>query len=153
MIYDKIENIKKYQGISKWFDAAIAFLKKTDLGTLPLGRTEINEGHVFVNVMEVETKAETEVDFEFHKKYWDLHVAIEGSEKLQIGLEKGNLIEAYREEDDFGTQESGKYLEFVLEKDCFILCMEEELHKPTLINGEKAKIKKCVMKVEVLPVR
>lgn len=149
MIYDKIENIAKYRGISKWFDQAVDFISKTDLTSLLLGRTEICENHVFVNVMEVDTKNDEDVLFEFHKKYWDIHIDIEGIEKVQIGLESGEVMEEYSEENDFGTLSNGKYLECVVEQGCFLVCLQEEPHKPTLRSGECTKIKKCVFKIEV----
>jgi biofilm protein TabA len=148
MIFDKIENIEKYNGISKWFNYVADFVKKTDLTSLPLGKTEIYENHVYVNVMEVETKKEEEVFFEFHKKYWDIHIDIVGVEKLQIGLERGSIVEEYCDAEDFGTFESEKYFECVLEQGYFMICMDGELHKPTLRCGECARIRKCVIKVE-----
>ena len=51
MIYDSLENVKRYHGISKWLDAALDFLAHTDLDTLPLGRTEVCGDKVFVNAV------------------------------------------------------------------------------------------------------
>ena len=53
MIYDEIKNISRYRGISSNLDTAIDFLEKTDLKSLPLGKTEILDDKVFANVMEV----------------------------------------------------------------------------------------------------
>ena len=41
MIYDELKNIARYKGISLYLDKAIEFLEKTDLASLPIGRTEI----------------------------------------------------------------------------------------------------------------
>lgn len=148
MIYDKIVNIEKYNGLSKWFHDAVDFLRTTDLASLPLGQTEIKGNHVFVNVMEVDTKNAEDISFEFHKKYWDIHIDIEGMEKLQIGLDQGNAVDAFREEDDFGTISVSKWMEYLVEPGCFIVCMQEEPHKPALRYNDFARIKKCVIKVE-----
>ena len=86
MIYDEIKNIERYRGISKNLDTAIDFLEKTDLNSLPLGKTEILGDKVFANVMEAQAKAENELSFEIHKKYMDIQVDIEGTEEILIGL-------------------------------------------------------------------
>ncbi|MBR6771275.1 MAG: YhcH/YjgK/YiaL family protein [Lachnospiraceae bacterium] len=149
MIYDKIENIKNYKGISKWLDAAVDFLEKTDLSTLPMGKTVICEDHVFINVMEAETLPEDKVFFEIHKKYMDIQIDIEGTEMLQIGLDRGTVVKEYQEEIDFGSFECSLSASCILGPGRFVICMTEEPHKPTLTYGQAGKVKKCVIKVEV----
>ena len=148
MIYDRIENIKKYKGVSKWLDAALDFLERTDLNTLPPGKTVICGDHVFLNVMEAETQDEHNVFFEIHKKYMDIQIDIEGTEMLQIGLDRGAVVEEYREEIDFGTFSCEQSACCILGPGRFVVCMAEEPHKPTLTFGEPGKVKKCVIKVE-----
>lgn len=58
MIYDKLENIERYRGMSVWLDQAIDFLTGTDLAALPLGRTEIN-GAMFCKCMEARRATKT----------------------------------------------------------------------------------------------
>lgn len=149
MIYDKIENINKYKGFSKWFNYAADFLMNTILNALPLGRTEIDRDHVFINVMEVDTVNEDKVFFEIHKKYLDIQLDIKGTEKVHIGLGKRAVVSEFKEDIDFGTVSCEKYMDCVIEEGYFIICMDGEPHKPTLCNGESAMIKKCVIKVEV----
>ena len=86
MIYDEIKNISRYRGISSNLDTAIDFLEKTDLKSLPLGKTEILDDKVFANVMEVQAKDEEELSFEIHKKYMDIQIDVEGTELILIGL-------------------------------------------------------------------
>lgn len=148
MIYDKIENITLYKGMSKWLDEAIRFLEKTDLAALPLGRTEICGDHVFINVMEADTQEDANVNFEIHKKYMDIQIDIEGTERFLVGMDKEEVVDAFREEIDFGTFSCSRYAEMILGPGRFVICLPEEPHKPTLVYGETARIKKCVVKVE-----
>ena len=149
MIYDRIENITLYKGISVWLDQALDFIDKTDLTALPLGRTEICEDHVFVNVMEAETLEEDKVNFEIHKKYMDIQIDLEGTERFLVGMEKEQVVDAFREDIDFGTFTCSRYADCILGPGRFVICMAEEPHKPTLAYGSCEKIKKCVIKVEV----
>lgn len=149
MIYDKIENIGTYKGISKWFDIAADFLLQTDLESLPPGRTFICGEHVFANVMEADTVDEAAVSFEIHKKYWDIQIDMEGTEEVLIGLEKEYVVEEFRTDIDFGTFACKEHIRCVMGPGRFIICMQEEPHKPTLTHGECHRVKKCVIKVEV----
>ena len=149
MIYDKMDNIGRYKGISKWFDQAVDFLIKTDLNSLPFGCTEICENHVFINVMEVDTVEVDTAYFEIHKKYWDIQLDLEGMEKVQIGLGQGIVRDEFREDIDFGTYSNTEHMDCILGSGYFIICMNEEPHKPTLRYGNGSKVKKCVIKVEV----
>ena len=76
MIYDELKNIARYKGISLYLDKAIEFLEKTDLASLPIGRTEIFQEKVFANVMEAQAKEETEVEFEIHKRFMDIQIIL-----------------------------------------------------------------------------
>ena len=103
MIYDEIKNISRYRGISSNLDTAIDFLEKTDLKSLPLGKTEILDDKVFANVMEVQAKDEEELSFEIHKKYMDIQIDVEGTELILIGLGEFTEKEPFSEERDFGS--------------------------------------------------
>ena len=96
--------------MSEWLDIAIDFLEKTDLTNLPLGRTEIFVDKVFANVMEAQSLDETAVKFEIHKRYMDIQIDVEGTEIIQIGLDNGEVQDAYDEETDFGTVSCGRVL-------------------------------------------
>ena len=112
--------------MSEWLDIAIDFLEKTDLTNLPLGRTEIFVDKVFANVMEAQSL-----------------------EIIQIGLDNGEVQDAYDEETDFGTVSCGKSASCVLGPGRFIVCMGEEPHKPSIAENEDLYLKKCVIKVAV----
>lgn len=147
MIYDKVENVKKYRGMSKWLDTAIDFLENTDLAALPDGRTEIAGDKVFANVMHAEASAEETKEFEIHKKYMDIQIDIEGTEVIQVGYRTDNALEAFSEETDFGTVSCECNVSCIMGEGKFIVCMAEEPHKPGIIAGEDASLRKCVIKV------
>lgn len=149
MIYDSIENVKKYRSVSKWFAYAADFLASTDLEKLPLGRTEICGDHVFANVMEADTQDAAGGFFEVHKKYWDIQLDIEGVELIQIGTDKDWSIVEFNEATDFGKSSCKEGADFVMGPGRFIVCMDEEPHKPTCTLEKPQKVKKCVIKVEV----
>lgn len=96
MIADTMKNIEKYRGLSKNLDTAIAFLKEYDLSSLPDGKTVVDEARVFVNVMEADLREAEDAAYEYHKKYADIQINIDGSpegtfdEASDFGLKKGD---------------------------------------------------------------
>lgn len=148
MIFDELNNIGKYQGISQHLDTAIAFLQKTDIHTLPLGKTIIDGENVFITVMEVETKEKEELRFEYHKEYMDIQMDLNGTEAFYIGLEKKDCGEPFREADDFGFCEVGQSVECIMGAGKFIICMPEEAHMPSAKYKDDVIVKKAVVKVK-----
>ena len=148
MIFDAIKNIGQYKGISKNLDTAICFIEKTDLETLPLGKTEIDGDNVYVTVMNVETKDASELGFEIHKQYMDIQLDLEGTEKFYIGLGKKEATAPFQEENDFGPCKVEQQVECVMGKGKFIVCMVEEAHLPSAKAGDDCKVKKAVFKVK-----
>ncbi len=147
MIYDELKNIARYKGISLYLDKAIEFLEKTDLASLPIGKTEIFQEKVFANVMEAQAKEETEVEFEIHKRFMDIQIDIEGTECIQIGLNAKTDSALYNAETDFGTVMCQKSADCIMGAGRFIICMKEEPHKPSIVAKEDRNLKKCVIKV------
>lgn len=99
--------------------------------------------------MEAQSLDETAVKFEIHKRYMDIQIDVEGTEIIQIGLDNGEVQDAYDEETDFGTVSCGKSASCVLGPGRFIVCMGEEPHKPSIAENEDLYLKKCVIKVAV----
>ena len=55
----------------------------------------------------------------------DIQIDVEGTEIIQIGLDNGEVQDAYDEETDFGTVSCGKSASCVLGPGRFIVCMEK----------------------------
>lgn len=149
MIYDLLKNIERYEGISKNLDTAIKFIKKQDLDALPLGRTDIDDHRVFVNVMEAVAKSEDEIYFEVHKKYMDIQIDLEGIEAIETAVGDLEEITPYDEGKDIGFYRTGTSARCIMGSGRFSVCMAEEAHKPGIACQDERVLKKCVIKVAV----
>lgn len=147
MIYDEIKNAGRYRGISENLDIAIGFLERTDLNSLPLGRTQICGDRVFANVMEAQAKDEEELCFEIHRKYMDIQIDLEGTENILIGLGGFEEKEPFDPERDFGSCTAQKSARMTMGPGRFIVCMAEEPHLPGAAAQKERRLKKCVIKV------
>lgn len=145
MIYDLLKNIGNYKGISQNLDTAIEFVLKTDLNSLPLGKTEVDGENVFVNVMDATTKELTEESYEIHQDYMDIQIDLEGTEVIATGLEGVEPLGEYKP--DIQKVKAVKGADCIMGPGRFIICMLEEAHAPNGYQTQPEHIKKCVVKV------
>ncbi len=150
MYSTRIGNENKYDLASPKFQTAFAFLKRTDLASLPVGWIELDNG-VRASIQRYTSFYEDEVYFESHEKYFDVQFVIEGEEYCGVCSRQGLVVRTpYSENDDImfyeNPDESGKVL---LKAGDFIVLAPEDVHKPRLAAKEKMEIKKVVVKVPV----
>lgn len=148
MIYDELKNLQRYKGLSKNLDTALQYLEKTDLSTLPLGKTVIDGDNVFVNIMEVEAKEKEELFYEIHREYIDIQLDIEGTELFCLGTGEKTLTKPYNAETDFAPCEVEHQVDCILGKGRFVICMVEEPHMPSVAASKERHLKKAVFKVK-----
>lgn len=146
MIYDLLKHIGNYKGISRNLDTAIDFIAKTDLNSLPMGKTEVDGDNVFVNVMDAVTKELTAESYEIHKDYMDIQIDLEGTEVIGIGLEGVEPLGEYKP--DIQLMKAAKGADCIMGPGRFIICMIEEAHAPGGCLTQPESIKKCVVKVK-----
>ena len=104
----KIAESAKYDALGPNFRAAFEFLRKTDLSTLPKGRTTVDGDNVYVNVMTPTQKPFAEGGkLEAHRRYVDIHVPINGPETVGfVRLTDRELDLPFDEKDDYVLFES-----------------------------------------------
>ena len=149
MIFDKLENLRKYAAICPRLNAVADFLEKNELKDLPLGRIDLADG-VFVNVQEYETYPAPD-KWEAHRKYADLQIVVTGDERMDgapiSDAEGGN---GYSEEYDFELFDtcSGAFASVYGTPGVFVWFGPEDAHRPGLRHNT-VKVKKAVFKIPV----
>ena len=99
MIYDKIDNIETYKGLSEDIYEGLKFLKNATLD-LACGVHVINP-RVKAIVSEYEKKAVNENGYEAHRKFIDSQYLLDGSERnCCLPIEKLNETKPYLEVND-----------------------------------------------------
>lgn len=84
MIFDSLENFDQYLGQHRNFKLVAQWLASTDLKALSAGRHDIlGDGEIYVNVQDdVELKAFVNANPEFHRRYIDVQVVLQGVEVM-----------------------------------------------------------------------
>lgn len=147
MIFDKLENLRRYDIVS---DRILEFLFNLDKNK-PLGKYPLDDG-AYANIEEYETKCPENCYFEAHKKYIDIQLLIKGEERLDFtNIEGLTEREDYDDERDIvfytDKKESGSVK---LGKDYFAMLFPQDAHRPQMNSGsEPQKVKKVVVKIPV----
>lgn len=148
MIFGNIEDLHIYKGISKKLDKAIDVILKNEFIHSPIGKN-IVDNSVFYNIQECETKKLEDAYFEIHKKYIDIHIVINGEEK--IGFSTNDKLKAINEFDNEKDYQflQGKYSElFNMNSKNFLIVFPGEAHMPLITFDSPKFLKKAVFKIE-----
>lgn len=154
MIIDSTENLVRYESLIKGIEHVANFLKTQPIGELPNGRTPVTD-EIFGLVMENELKDEEKCLWEAHRKYYDLHVGVRGSER--IGYANIGTVEPtmeYNANDDYQLFAGNTEQYLGLNAGVFALFAPQDVHKTSIKpadvqSGEK--IRKIVFKIPVNP--
>jgi len=82
MVLDTIDNAAKYEVLHKSFKKAFNFIRENDLGSMEVGRVEIDGDDIFALVQSYDTMAAADKQFEAHKNYIDIQYIISGNEMM-----------------------------------------------------------------------
>ena len=150
MIYDKMSNLELYKGMNRNLDTAIDFIVSHDLNKLPLGKTVVEQDHVFINIIETSAAPIGERQYEFHKNYMDIQMDLIGIERVDTGDSANAKYISYNEEGDVGSAMTTDLASCLIGTENFIICMAGEPHKPNIAASDNLFLKKAVCKVHIV---
>lgn len=153
MIYDGLENIGLYKGLTKGLDVLIDWLGHNDPSKLPVGKNEILGQKVFANVQNAKTRTFEDARFEVHHKYMDVQIDLEGYEDFMTTpgetVPAGDFDDATDKGYCHEAPGNDNLLQGTLQHGRFVVFMIGEPHMPNLVpQGEEVgPIKKICFKV------
>ncbi|MBE5759493.1 MAG: DUF386 domain-containing protein [Clostridiales bacterium] len=152
MIFDTVENILKYAGISENFRKAAEFIASTDLASLAPGRYDIDGANAYCIIQEPDLKEKEEIKWEAHKNYADIQLGIEDGEGAQYRpLAEIETWDAYNPDWDMVySPEQIDGMMCPIKKGCFAVFFPQDAHRPCIKIGENAKGHKAVIKVKMV---
>ena len=149
MVYDKIDNIETYKGLSEDIYEGLKFLKNAS-PELACGVHEISP-RVKAIVSEYETKPVNENGYEAHKKFIDIQYLLKGTEtKCCLPIEKLKETKPYKDDIDAAFYEADVPVqELMLGDGYFAIYWPQDGHMPCLSEDHPENVKKVVVKVEM----
>ncbi len=150
MIYDKIDNIEFYKGLSKEIRLGLEWLLDVN-SDIEKGVYELTP-RVKAIVSEYTTRIENEYGYEAHCEYIDIQYLIKGDELVcSLPLEYLKEIKPYNKDCDaaFYVEADIKPQELQLGNGYFAILFPQDGHKPCLCVNEPMNVKKVVVKVKI----
>ena len=150
MIYDKINNLETYSGISEDIRLGLEWLRDVN-PDIEKGVYELSH-RVKAIVSEYTTKEVNENGYESHRDYIDIQYLISGSEKICcLPLEYLKETKAYKKEIDaaFYEEANVRTQEMVIGNGYFAIFFPQDGHMPCLSADVAEVVKKVVVKVEM----
>lgn len=143
-----------FPGQSDNIKKAMDWLLKQNLEELVKGRYSIEGDNVFAIVSEYKAKELKDCQFEFHKKYIDIQVLIEGHELIYVTpLKSIDTLTDYDKNKDiaFGNAVSDAKIDtIIMGTGHTVILYPEDAHLPSIrIDGYDSIVKKMVIKVAV----
>ncbi len=146
MILGSLNYSERIERLHPRFKEVFAYIKQNDLLNAPLERIVLDGDKLFINNVLVEGKEQSTQPMEAHKRYIDIHVLLEGEERVGwADIDKlGEPSKAYDEPDDYMLyeQEATSYVD--LKPNEFVIVYPEDAHAPVI--GQD-KIRKLIVKV------
>jgi YhcH/YjgK/YiaL family protein len=152
MVYDKIDNIEIYKGLSTDIYEALKFLQNATPDIAP-GVYQITP-RVKAIVSEYETKPQNQNGYEAHRQYIDIQYLITGEEKINsLPLEYLKETKAYKQDIDaaFYEEANVRPQELLMGNGYFAILYPQDGHMPQLTVTAPSMVKKVVIKVAILP--
>ena len=135
------------QGLERVFE----YLARTDLASLPLGRTDIEGDDVYVMLSEGETRPANQVQFEAHRRCIDIQLVVRGQESIGVtplaGLVTTEPYDAARDIEFFAAPQTSETL--ALRAGDFAVFTPSDAHRPSLHLDGPHVSRKAVVKVSV----
>jgi biofilm protein TabA len=142
MIYDTLNNLPNYLGVSDNLDTVIEYIMARDITTLPAGRTRIDGEKAVVTVSTVTPQSSDKALFQRHDAHIVLETDLEGSELFEVSL-------AELTPTTVGT--AGTSIAGMLCEGRFALYLAGEPYKSGLKAQGCGKLKKAVFSIELDP--
>ena len=149
MIYARNEDALWYRGIHPELDKALERVTPEFLAGVGYERMELRGGDLYATRFTYETVPDEEGFFEAHLRYLDIHVMVDGSERVEIAPpETLTLFEKNEANDFYAYRGEGRY-KLTLSPGDFLVVFPGDAHKIKMrVNGPET-VTKVVFKVRI----
>ena len=147
MIYDTLNNLPNYLGMSENLDTVIEYVMARDINTLPAGKTRIDGDKAVVTVSTVTPQVSEKAPFVRHDSHLTLETDLEGSELFEVSLGEFSPTKPADETADITVGSAGTSIAGMLCEGRFALYLAGEPYKSGLKAQGCGKLKKAVFRI------
>ena len=161
MIFTNINDKLQNSSLAKDIQFCIDYAEKNREKILSLenGSYDVGYNRIKMNVGKYFTKREEEKFWESHKKYLDVQIMIDGSERVAFNNIRNMKEKSFNSERDLVILDGDKMFDVIIENGDVLVFFPNDVHKPELDifnseNEEKCEdnkkiVTKVVFKIEI----
>ena len=147
MILDKLSAANAYRGIHPRLNGVLDRLNEAFLATVGPETMELEGDKLYVTRFTYETLPREETFFEAHKRYLDVHLMVQGEERVELASPGGLTL--FEHQGDFYAYRGEAEQSLVLRPGSFLVVFPEYAHRIKIqVNGPET-VSKVVFKVLV----
>ena len=147
MILDKLTEARAYRGIHPRLDQVLDRLNEGFLSTVGPKTRQLEGDALYVTRFTYDTLPLEETFFEAHKRYLDVHLMVEGEERVDLASPRGLTLFEHR--DDFYAYRGQAEQSLILRPGSFLVVFPEDAHRIKIRVDEPDTVSKVVFKVLV----
>lgn len=148
MIVSNLQNSSRIEGLHPLFKPLFDYIKEHDLLHAELGRIDIDGDNLFILNINPECVSEDEQPLETHRMYIDVHILLEGSERIgwKAIEDVRHEVKPYDKDGDCALYKDQSTIWVDLCPGQFMIVYPEDPHAPVIGSG---KIRKLIAKVKI----
>lgn len=147
MILAKNSEALRYRGIHPRLDAVLERLNDGFLSSVGHEPVKLEGDMLYATRFDYETLPLEETFFEAHKKYLDVHVMLEGSERVDIA--SPDALTLFEHSGDFYAYRGEAEQSLVIRPGEFLVVFPDDAHRIKICRGEPERVAKAVFKLLV----
>lgn len=149
MIFGNVRNLKEYLCMEDGIFECFNYAKENNLSAYDRGCHEIDAKRIFVNIVEYETVKPEDRFWEAHREYLDVHLMLEGTERIDLNFIQNMDVKEYAAKDDFLSMDGEKNASVILKPGDFLVCYPTDAHRTAVAADKQENIKKAIFKVKI----
>ena len=152
MIFTNMNDEVQNKRLAKDIQFCIEFAKKNENKILSLvhGSYDVGYNDIKMNVGKYFTKSENEKFWESHKKYLDVQIMIDGSERVAINDIRNMREKSFDSKRDLVILDGDKMFDVIIENGDVLVFFPNDVHKPELDILDSENEEECENKKKIV---
>ena len=149
MILARNETARDYLGIHHNLDLALERINEAFFSSLGHDRVDIVPGECWCTKFTYDTIPDDESFFEAHEKFLDIHIMLEGSERVEVSSPAALTVFRSEPENDFWGYRGAGRVKLTIGPGEFLCVWPDDAHKIKMLVDHPETVTKAVFKIKI----